>query len=90
MRFITPIFKPAGKALGREALRTGSRIAGDLVAGRNLKESLKSNLSDAGSNLLQKASQHLAQAQTGQGRRRKLKASRRGKKRKRTKRDFLD
>lgn len=90
VRFITPVFRPVGKAIGREALRTGSKIASDLLAGRNLRDTLKSNLREAGSNLLQKASQHIAEPQSGSGLRRKRKRSKPVKKRKRTKRDFLD
>lgn len=91
-RFITPIFKPAARALGGEALGLGQRVLGDIVSGKNVKESLKRNARLAGSNLLHKAGEHFGASQTGTGRRRrtrKRQTTRRKKRAKRPKTDFL-
>jgi hypothetical protein len=50
-----PLLKKGAKALGREALKTGLSIAGDVVQGRNIKQTAKSRLKSTGQNLLQKA-----------------------------------
>ena len=38
-RAILPIAKSAGRVVGKQALRTGSELASDLIAGKNLKAS---------------------------------------------------
>ena len=38
LRFVVPIVKTAGKAIGKQALHTGAAIATDVAEGRNLKE----------------------------------------------------
>jgi hypothetical protein len=50
-----PLLKKGAKALGREALKTGFNIGGDVVQGRNIKQAAKSRLKSTGQNLLQKA-----------------------------------
>ncbi len=37
-RAILPVAKNVGKTVGRQALRTGSEIASDVLAGRSIKE----------------------------------------------------
>ena len=49
------LLKKGAKTLGREALKTGLNIAGDVVQGRNIKQAAKSRLKSTGQNLLQKA-----------------------------------
>jgi hypothetical protein len=39
-----PLLKKGAKTLGREALKTGLNIAGDVVQGRNIKQAAKSRL----------------------------------------------
>ena len=50
-----PLLKKGAKTIGREALKTGLNIAGDVVQGRNIKQAAKSRLKSTGKNLLQKA-----------------------------------
>ncbi len=40
LRFILPIAKSAGQTLGKQALKTGARIATDVAEGRNFGEAL--------------------------------------------------
>jgi hypothetical protein len=48
------LFKPV-HTLGREALKTGLNIAGDVVQGRNIKQAAEARLKSTGQNLFQKA-----------------------------------
>lgn len=41
LRSALPIFKSVGKNVGRRVLKTGMKVAGDVVQGENFKESLK-------------------------------------------------
>ena len=40
-RFVIPLFKNHGKALARDALRTGVNVVEDVLDGRTLKDSVK-------------------------------------------------
>jgi hypothetical protein len=50
-----PLLIKGTKTLEREALKTGLNIAGDVVQGRNIKQTVKSRLKSTGESLLQKA-----------------------------------
>jgi hypothetical protein len=50
-----PLLKKGAKTLEREALKTGLNIAGDVVQGRNIKQTAKSQLKSTGESLRQKA-----------------------------------
>jgi hypothetical protein len=50
-----PLLKKGAKTLGREALKTGLNIAGDVVQGRNIKQAAEARLKSTGQNLFQKA-----------------------------------
>ena len=50
-----PLLKKGAKTLGREALKTGLNITKDVVAGKNLKQAVKSILKSTEQSLLQKA-----------------------------------
>ena len=50
-----PLLKKGAKTLGREVLKTGLDIAGDVVQGRNIKQAAQSRLKSTGQNLFQKA-----------------------------------
>jgi hypothetical protein len=50
-----PLLKKGAETLGREALKTGLNIAGNVLQGRNIKQAEKSRLKSTGQNLLQKA-----------------------------------
>ena len=68
-RYLLPIAAPAGQAIGREALETGSRILNNLVKGDvPLKQAVVSEGRAGLKNLLDKASTSLAKRQQGQGR----------------------
>ena len=54
IRTLAPIAKSVGKAVGREALRTGATVASEALAGRDIKESLKEHSRAAGTKLLKK------------------------------------
>jgi hypothetical protein len=53
---VLPLLKSAGKMVGKELLNTGTSIAGDLLRGKNIKDSASSRFKSAGirmgSNLL--------------------------------------
>lgn len=64
-RFLLPVAKTAGKAVGRQALRTGAHIASDLVAGGDLKKVLKTRGKRGASDLLRTAATNLDQSGSG-------------------------
>jgi hypothetical protein len=63
-----PLLKQLFPIIGRQAASSGVGLAQDLLSGANFKESAKTRLREAGSNLLDKAS---ARLQKGAGRKRK-------------------
>jgi hypothetical protein len=50
-RSVMPMFRSGARALGREALRTGSNVVSDLLHDKPFKHSLKSRLREGGTNL---------------------------------------
>ena len=54
-RAIAPMAKSAAKAVGRRALNAGLDVASDLVAGQNVKETLKTRGKKLGSEIIQDA-----------------------------------
>jgi len=71
-RVALPFFKTAASYLGRKAVDTGKQILGDVIGGRNFKESLTERLKDTGRSVLSDVSERL---QRGSGRRRKRKSA---------------
>jgi len=65
-RAILPVAKSVGKTVGRQALQTGTEIASDVLAGKNLKESAEERGKIAASKLLNKASRKIAGQQQRQ------------------------
>jgi hypothetical protein len=69
LRMILPAAKTLGKsavkAIGREALSSGSELAGDVLRGEDIKVALKKRGRNAAGNLLTKAGQKLSQAGSG-------------------------
>ncbi len=59
-RTILPIAKNVGKSVGRQALRTGTEIAGDVLAGKSIKEAAQRRGKAGASKFLNKASRKLA------------------------------
>jgi len=54
-RAVLPLVKTGAKAVGREVLKSGSRIASDVLAGENVKRVAIRRAKQAGSNLLNRA-----------------------------------
>lgn len=50
-----PFIVKGTKAIGKEALRTGTRVASDVLSGQDFKESVKSRTKESGKHLAQKA-----------------------------------
>ena len=67
-RTILPVVKSAGKALGRQAFRTGLDVLGDVTAGGNLKQSLKRRAGEAGEALKEKTAGKVSKLMEGRGR----------------------
>lgn len=59
-RTVLPFLKSGAKAVGKEALKIGANVLSDVAAsGKAPKESLKSRLKEAGSNLKRKADEKI-------------------------------
>lgn len=67
-RFLLPLAKKAGLAIGREGLRTGAALAGDILAGSDVKKAAKRRVKHAAGKLVRKAGDAL---QKGSGSKRK-------------------
>lgn len=67
-RRILPLLRSGAKAVGREALRTGVNVAGDVLE-RNMgiRDSIKSRARESGVNLKRKAEEKLETLMTGSG-----------------------
>lgn len=76
-RTVLPFLKSGAKAVGKEALKTGTMIANDVLSGENLNTSAKTRAKQAGKVLARKAL-NKASDMIGHGRfKRKRKASKR-------------
>ena len=53
LRTVAPLIRRGAAALGKRALTTGAQIAGDVVAGKNVKKAVKRRATAAGRNLMQ-------------------------------------
>ena len=53
LRTVDPLIRRGAVALGKRALTTGAQIAGDVVAGKNVKKAAKRRATAAGRNLMQ-------------------------------------
>ena len=52
LRSAMPLIKRGAVALGKGALKTGLRIAGDVLSGQNIKKAAKRRVTDAGRSML--------------------------------------
>ena len=52
LRSAMPLIKRGAVALGKGALKTGVRIAGDVLSGQNIKKEAKRRVTDAGKSML--------------------------------------
>lgn len=66
LRYLIPIGKEIGTAIGRQGLESGNRVLSNVLEGRDLKESLVSEGKTGLKNLLEKAANNI-NAQKGQG-----------------------
>lgn len=92
-RTALPFLVKGGQSVGKEVLRTGTRVMSDVLAGENVKESTKKRTKEAGKNIARKAVDKL-QSMVGNGKyKRKRKTQKRiisSKKRKVVGRDIFD
>ena len=58
-RFLAPVAKKVGKAVGRQALQTGAEVARDFAAGEPIKKSLEQRGRAGAKSLLDKAGKKL-------------------------------
>jgi hypothetical protein len=66
LRYLIPIGKQIGLAVGHEGLRTGNRVLSNVLEGKDLKDTLVSESKAGIKNLLDKASSNM-ERQKGQG-----------------------
>ncbi|KAI3419213.1 hypothetical protein GPALN_006964 [Globodera pallida] len=66
MRYLLPIGKQLGAAIGRQGLESGNRVLTNVLAGKDIKESLVTESKSGLANLLEKAASNL-NSQKGQG-----------------------
>lgn len=66
LRYLLPIGKEIGAAIGRQGLESGNRILSNVLEGKDLKESLVSESKSGLKNLLEKAARGV-DSQKGQG-----------------------
>ncbi|KAL3080605.1 hypothetical protein niasHT_034791 [Heterodera trifolii] len=66
MRYLVPIGKEIGAAIGRQGLESGNRVLSNVLEGKDLKESLISESKVGLKNLLEKAANNV-QTQKGKG-----------------------
>ncbi|KAL3090409.1 hypothetical protein niasHT_028366 [Heterodera trifolii] len=66
MRYLLPIGKQIGTAIGRQGLESGNRVLTNVLDGKDLKESLVNESKSGLKNLLEKAANNI-EAQKGQG-----------------------
>jgi hypothetical protein len=64
LRYLVPIGKQIGMAVGHEGLRTGNRVLSNVLEGKDLKETLVNESKSGIKNLLEKAASNM---QKGQG-----------------------
>lgn len=57
-RSVMPLLKSGGKALLKQGLSSGMRLAQDVMGGKNIKSALKHRSKEAGANLLNRAMNH--------------------------------
>ena len=53
-RYVVPLLKPIAKSVGKQAIRSGISLAGDILEGHNPKEAFKQNLKDGTKKLFKK------------------------------------
>ena len=52
-RYIVPLLKPVAKSIGKQVIRSGTRLAGDILDGETPKQALKQNLKRGAKELFQ-------------------------------------
>ena len=69
-RFVVPLFKQGARAVGKKALETGLAVGGDIIAGKNAKQSIKTRGKQALTGIANQGIDTIKQ-QVGGGRKRK-------------------
>ncbi|KAL3094600.1 hypothetical protein niasHT_028303 [Heterodera trifolii] len=67
LRFLVPIGRQAGAAIGRQGLESGSRMLSQVLEGRNVKEAMVDEGRAGLKNLLEKAADNLSRQRGGAG-----------------------
>lgn len=67
-RFLVPIGKTIGRAVGKEALHAGTNIAADMLDGHTIGEAARKRGHESAKHLVEKAQTHLAQSGAGKKR----------------------
>ena len=67
LRTILPVVKGVGKAVGKQALRTGAAVASDVLQGGNFKEAVKARGKQGVKRLVRKAVRAVKQRGRGLG-----------------------
>lgn len=83
LKFVTPLWKPIGKSIGKEAIGMTGRIYNDIQAGLHPRDALKRNAREAAANLLNKVVDKTVRVQSGSGKRRRRTRIRRSVRKKR-------
>lgn len=69
-RAVMPMVKSGAKTLGNIALNTGANFVGDVLSGKNVKESAKARVKEAANTVKRKAANKIQSlSQTGSGKR---------------------
>ena len=71
LRFLIPLGKEAGAAIGRQGLESTSRVLSNVLEGKDVKQALKEEGRSGLKNLLNKAADRVGQMGSGRGKRRK-------------------
>jgi len=69
LRAVMPLAKSAGKAIGRQALRTGRDIAGDLLEGGDPRQTIETHVRKGGAKLIRRVGRRAKQTGRGLGKR---------------------
>lgn len=72
LRYLIPLGKEAGAAIGRQGLQSTSNILSNVLEGKNLREALKDETRSGVKNLLNKAAERVGQMGNGRRRKRKI------------------
>ena len=64
-RAVLPLLKSGAKAVGKEAIKSGTQLLGDILEGDNVKRAAAKRAKKAGKNLLRSAVKHFSDTPPG-------------------------